>query len=251
MIHPAATVVVVRPRAEDGHPLVYLTQRHPDMRFLANFIVFPGGNVDPADRADAWSAHIDGRSAAAAAERFGLPASEALGYWVAALRELCEEAGLVLAYPADRGRDADHDAPIADASLPSDTRLQWQAALISGETDFLSLVAAADVKLALDRLHYMDRRIGPPGARVRYDTRYFLTVLPDDQEPIPCAREVARAFWMAPGEAVAAWERQELLMVPPTVATLRTLSEFRTVTDLLDAASKPDGLKMQSFPPFF
>lgn len=246
MIHPAATVIVVRPRAEDGQPLVYLTQRHPDMRFLANYIVFPGGNVDPADCAAAWQNHIGGRSPAAIAEQFELPVDEAVGYWVAALRELCEEAGLVLAYPAGgQARAAGAE------SLPEATRRQWQTALVQDEADFLSLVTAAGATLSLDRLYYLDRRIGPPGAKVRYDTRYFLTVLPADQEPIPCEREVARAFWMTPGDALAAWERQELLMVPPTVATLRTLAAFNSIDALMAAAARPEGLKMQSFPPFF
>lgn len=246
MIHPAATVVVIKPRPDDGQPFVYLTQRHPNMRFLANFMVFPGGNVDAADRQHAWQDHISGLDVAAAAERFGLPAADALGFWVAALRELCEEAGLVLLRPADHGTA---DGPLAD--IPEAMRRRWQDALVAREADFLSLVRENNVKLALDQLFYMDRRIGPPGARVRYDTRYFLTLLPPGQEPTPCEKEVAQAYWVTPGEAVAAWERQELLMVPPTVATLRTLSQFATVDELIKAASAPDGLKMQSFPPFF
>lgn len=251
MIHSAATVIVVRPRPGDGQPLVYLTQRHPDMRFLANYIVFPGGNVDPADHHERWRDCISGRSLAAVAERLGAPGPEALSIWVAAMRELCEEAGLVLATPAAAG---DADGPLADgplADVPAEQRQAWQQALVAGETDFLTIITEHRLKLALDRLHYMDRRVGPPGARVRYDTRYFLALLPPGQEPIPCRREVAQAFWMTPAEALAAWSRQELLMVPPTVATLRTLRDFATVDDLMRAATGPDGLKMQGFPPFF
>ena len=46
-IRPAATVVVVRPGPRG--PEVLVTRRTPRHRFLAGYVVFPGGAVDVAD----------------------------------------------------------------------------------------------------------------------------------------------------------------------------------------------------------
>jgi 8-oxo-dGTP pyrophosphatase MutT (NUDIX family) len=78
-------VVVVRPGPDDDGAAspagieVLVLRRSPDAGFVPGFVVFPGGSVDPPDRA-------------LAAAWFGTPAEEARA---CALRELAEEAGLV------------------------------------------------------------------------------------------------------------------------------------------------------------
>jgi 8-oxo-dGTP pyrophosphatase MutT (NUDIX family) len=105
----AATVVVLR--ASDDGPEVLLTRRPASMAFAANLHVFPGGKVDPGD-AEVAPAGPDAR-AVAVARRLGgnLPAGEALAVHGAALRELREETGIVLA-------GMDRLAPIAHWTTP-------------------------------------------------------------------------------------------------------------------------------------
>jgi 8-oxo-dGTP pyrophosphatase MutT (NUDIX family) len=87
----AATVVLMRPGA--AGPEVYIMVRRESMAFAAGAAVFPGGGVSPSDALElpaGW------------AERMGCPAEQAGAVVAAAVRELEEETGVVLA-PTDLG----------------------------------------------------------------------------------------------------------------------------------------------------
>ena len=72
------------------------------MRFLGGYYAFPGGKVDLADRSHEALAQTRGLSPEAAAHAIGDPADEvpAVAYWLAAVREVFEETGMLLARDA-------------------------------------------------------------------------------------------------------------------------------------------------------
>src|SRR5262245_58201471 len=116
---PAATVVVLREGAAGLE--VLLTHRPATMAFAAGMHVFPGGRVD----ADDASAELSVRSAVGpedAAIRLGgdLAPDAALGAHVAAIRELWEESGILLA-----------DTAAAPADIEG-----ARAALVEGTAEF-------------------------------------------------------------------------------------------------------------------
>src|ERR1700688_3095170 len=82
--------MLVRPRA-GARLLVYLTRRSSRSRFMPDAYVFPGGTLDASDR-----------SAAARARLYGSGDGIAEEVYVAALRELFEEAGVLIV--CDRAR---------------------------------------------------------------------------------------------------------------------------------------------------
>ncbi len=47
-------------------------------------------------------------------------------------------------------------------------------------------------------------------------------------------------MWITPRAASAAYDRGELLMMPPTIATLRQLTAYATAAEALDAAPARD-----------
>ena len=93
---PAATVVLLRPGSAGLE--VLLTQRPTTMAFASDAHVFPGGRVDPEDAAPGLAGRSV-RSAAEAALALGgdLAPPVALAAFLAAIRELFEEAGVLLA----------------------------------------------------------------------------------------------------------------------------------------------------------
>jgi 8-oxo-dGTP pyrophosphatase MutT (NUDIX family) len=95
----AATVVLLRP-ADSGFE-VYALRRADSMAFAPGMYAFPGGSVDPGDAADevAWS----GPPPEVWASRLGLDAPAARAVVCAAVRELFEESGVLLAGPASAG----------------------------------------------------------------------------------------------------------------------------------------------------
>ena len=102
-LRDAATVLILRdgPRDADGDALeVFMLRRNLDSDFVGGAFVFPGGAVDPEDRHDDLDTVCRGRSDADASARLGIEQG-GLAFWVAAIRESFEEAGVLLAYHPD------------------------------------------------------------------------------------------------------------------------------------------------------
>lgn len=88
---PASTVVLLRPSAARFD--VFLVKRHESATFMGGAHVFPGGSVDPHDRLAPRREISDGVDKAAA-RLPDLDPLDAIAYFVAAARELFEEAGV-------------------------------------------------------------------------------------------------------------------------------------------------------------
>jgi len=107
----AATVMLVRdaPRLE-----VFMLRRNLAVEFMGGAYVFPGGAVDADDRASELLGRCHGRDDSSASTQLGLHAG-GMGFWVAAIREAFEEAGVLLARSAATGKPIDLDDPsVAD-----------------------------------------------------------------------------------------------------------------------------------------
>jgi 8-oxo-dGTP pyrophosphatase MutT (NUDIX family) len=198
------------------------------MAFAAGAYAFPGGGVDPRDeRPIGWA----GPAPARWAERLGLDAALARAVVCAAVRETYEECGVLLAGP-------DADAVVTDA-----VGAGWEAdrrALVAGELSFADFLDRRELVLRSDLLSPWARWITPEFEERRYDTWFFLAALPPGQ----CARDVSgeadRTEWVAPAVATAGYDRGELRMLPPTVATMRALVPFATVAEAFEAGARRD-----------
>src|ERR1043166_429250 len=91
----ASTIIVVRPNTEGGFEAL-MTLRPQRLEFLGGYLVFPGGAVEEQDSSERMLALCRGLAASEAHAILGgeLRAEAALGHWVAAVRELFEEAGI-------------------------------------------------------------------------------------------------------------------------------------------------------------
>jgi 8-oxo-dGTP pyrophosphatase MutT (NUDIX family) len=156
----AATVLLLR--GEAGALEVLLVRRTPRARFMADAWVFPGGAVDPQD------------------------GSGEAGLRAAAIREVGEEAGIVLAPDAE-------------------------------------LVAFSNW-------------VTPERVKIRFDTWFYLSVMPAGQEARVDGREIVEARWLTPSDALAASDRGEMTIVFPTRRHLERISGYRSAAELLAAA---------------
>ena len=77
------------------------------------------------------------------------------------------------------------------------------------------------------------RWITPPQVKIRFDTWFYLSLLPDRAEPRVDGSEVVDASWYRPSAALAASDRGELLLVFPTIKHLQQLSSFASAKELL------------------
>jgi len=215
IIQQAATILLVRDRTDGGGVEVYMQKRPDTMRFLAGHYVFPGGSMDDEDGEGALLNRC-------APIREGInPERLSHAYWVTALRETFEEAGLMLAREKTGGWADMTGYP------------QERDRLLRGELSFREIVTGAGLILATDRMRYFGHRLTPRHvSRKRFATRYFVTVLPRGAEPIPHAGEVAADGWYSPEFALAEHAAGRMRMVPPTVDCLRVIARFRTAEEL-------------------
>jgi 8-oxo-dGTP pyrophosphatase MutT (NUDIX family) len=221
--------------AEDGPALeVCMLRRHLNSDFVGGAYVFPGGKVDDEDRTAVAEEACIGRSDAVASDMLGIE-SGGLAFWVAALRECFEEAGVMLAY--SEGAAAGDD--LVDVSDPDFRRrlAACRVELNAGTVGFLDACRAQGLRLAVDRVHYFSHWITPEPAPKRYDTRFFVTALPPGQVPVHDDHETTDTVWVRPTEALARAEAGEFDLIFPTIKNLEAIARFRTSAELLAAAA--------------
>ena len=220
---PSATVALVR-EATVG-PELLLVLRHSRASF-GNTYVFPGGLLEAQDY-DVWD-RCDGPDAGRANATLDLD-SGGLAYYSAAIRELFEEAGVLLA--------RNPDGSWADFREHADCR----AALNDGSVLWPDFLDRHDLRLACDALHYFSFWITPREIRKRFTTRFFVAALPSGQEASHCGNELMDSCWRTPAAALADSRNSDFPLPRPTQATLETLGEFADVSSLLDWARRQGG----------
>jgi 8-oxo-dGTP pyrophosphatase MutT (NUDIX family) len=92
------------------------------------------------------------------------------------------------------------------------------------------------VQLTEDDLVPWAHWITPEPEPRRYDTHFFVAVMPEDQQATDISGETDLAKWESPAAALAAADRGEIALMPPTRAILLELAEARSVADLLATA---------------
>ncbi len=222
----AATVMLVRDGSSGLE--VLMLQRRLDSAFVPGAHVFPGGALDPSDHHDEVSALCEGLSQAAAARLLGVH-DRALAFWVAAVRETFEEAGVLLAY--------DHNGTVVRLDDPDlhGRFAQHRREVDRGSRRLAEVCRAEGLRLAVDRMRYFGRWITPPGPPRRYDTRFFVAPAPEAQTPSPDEGETISDLWIRPCEALERSERGRLELIIPTVRSLVALDRFATASGLFDA----------------
>jgi 8-oxo-dGTP pyrophosphatase MutT (NUDIX family) len=211
---PAATLVLLRDRPAGGFEIL-LMQRHQASKFAAGDFVFPGGKLEVDDNPEDAVRWCTGLDLAGAARTLGLeqaPAT-ALAYWVGAIRETFEEAGVLLATTADGG-------PV---HLPAPRVAEYRRAVQADNRAFWSMIKAEKLRLATDRLVYFAHWVTPEGLPLRFDTRFFAAPMPDGQEVVGDDHEMISLRWLAPRAALDAHARGEISLRNPTVRNLMLL----------------------------
>jgi 8-oxo-dGTP pyrophosphatase MutT (NUDIX family) len=224
----AATVMLVRdaPRLE-----VFMLRRNLAVEFMGGAYVFPGGAVDADDRAPELLDRCHGRDDSSASTQLGLHAG-GMGFWVAAIREAFEEAGVLLARSAATGRPVDLDDPSVADRLDAARR-----SVGAGERPFLEVVEDEDLWLDAGALHLFSHWITPAASPRRYDTWFFVAAAPEGHAYLHDDSETVGSVWIRPKDALARAERGELEIIFPTMRNLEQLARFATAGELLDAVS--------------
>jgi 8-oxo-dGTP pyrophosphatase MutT (NUDIX family) len=199
-IRKAATVIAARD-GRDGVEVV-VVRRSASSRFLAGYVVFPGGAVDPDDvgLAKRWFGTLGEAPRAAA------------------IRELAEEAGLAI---TGGGVQAASDAQVGDRPV---------APLAHPR---LGLVDASPPAPA--HLPQIGHWVAPDDVSVRFDARYFAVAVTDPVlRPVADGSEASESWWANPRELLARWSRGEERLYWPTMKTMEAIAGCSSVKQLLE-----------------
>jgi 8-oxo-dGTP pyrophosphatase MutT (NUDIX family) len=208
----------------DGPFSVLLLERHGSIAFPGAH-AFPGGIVDVAD-AEASGARLPPDQCWAPAAEGDCPPG-ALPYWVAGVRELFEEVGILLA-----GRDG------RALKGPLEPGVAALRARVLGGEPFGRVLGEAGLVPGTDRLLYFARWITPVTNPRRWDTRFLVGRTPPGMEPVVDGTETVGATWFTPHAALAAYEAGAIELMPPTVRTLDDLARFSSVEAVLADARR-------------
>ena len=223
----ASTVVLLRPD-KNGSFEILLTRRPPQMRFLGGFYVFPGGSVHKDDYSAKVLDQCRGLSENDAQRILGNKhnADLAVGHWIAGIRELFEEVGVLLC-------ESRSGAPIDLRDETTKKRFETKRqAMVREKLGFAEFVESEKLCCDLSRMIYFFHRVTPELYPMRFDTRFYLAMLPAHQTPLPKSEEVTHSVWMKPAAALAQGYESDFPILPPTTTVLEDLAEIDTWSEL-------------------
>jgi len=229
MVYPryASTVVLLRPD-EDGGFDILLTRRPPQMRFLGGYYVFPGGTVHQNDYSARVLERCRGLSESDAQKILGNrhDPEVAMGHWIAAVRELFEEVGVLLCESmAKVGID------LREKTIQERFETKRQA-IVGERLDFGEFLESEGLYCDLSRIVYFFHRVTPEFYPMRFDTRFYLALLPAHQTPLASSEEVTHSVWIKPEKALAQVHQRDFPILPPTTTVLEDLAAIDTWNDL-------------------
>ena len=202
---------------------VLVLQRTAAAVFAPAATVFPGGAVDDDDFT--FADRVLGIDDAAAGIEHGLEGG-ALQYRVAAVRECFEEAGILLARQRASG-------------TPATAKPEWRDACNAGHATFLHVLEAEDLVVDARDLMLFGHWLTPLGAPRRYDTWFFVAHAPDGQIAAHDDNELVASEWVRPADALAAYARDEIELILPTLRSVQMLARFATTDELFAALAAP------------
>jgi 8-oxo-dGTP pyrophosphatase MutT (NUDIX family) len=237
----ASTVMLVRP-ADPANPAkfrgrtpieervaapngieLFMIRRQKSMSFAPDAVVFPGGRVDPkdADPALPWA----GPSPAEWAAKLHQSEDDARRIVVAAVREVFEECGVLLA-----GHDA--NSVVRDVSTPEWGRERDR--LIAHEQGFAEVLIRHKLFIRSDLLSYCANWVTPEFSPKRFDTFFFAALCPEGQTPDDCSTEASIADWVEPQWAFDLGDAGEIILLPPTIYNLNFVYHAKDLDELLN-----------------
>jgi len=193
-----------------------MVRRHERSSF-GDAHAFPGGVVDPEDF-EVYD-FCDGLSGAEANSRLGIQ-DDGLSYYSAAVREVFEESGVL----------------IADYSNLDEDLASVRSALNDGSLNWADFVKRVELSLHCGEFFYFSHWITPEAIEKRYSTRFFLAHLPQGQVADHCGGELTDSCWATAKEVLAASRRGEIILHFPTIKTLESVARHESIEELVDWA---------------
>jgi len=231
----AATVILLSDKEPEGFD-VLLLKRHEKSSFMGGNYVYPGGRVDHNDGSIESCSLSRGMTFQEARNILGgmLSPEESFAHWIAAIRELFEEAGVLLA--------CDQKGKLLQLKDREEQErfLHYRESLQNDKTSICEMAQKENLLLALDHLHYYAHWITPEARPERFDTCFFLARYPSGQEASHDQKETTAGVWITPRRALEENLKGNIILSPPTLKTLEDLSRFGSMDEVFGSLKTND-----------
>jgi 8-oxo-dGTP pyrophosphatase MutT (NUDIX family) len=231
----AATTILLRNKEPEGFE-VFLLKRHEKSSFMGGNYVYPGGRVDREDGSLEMCSFSKGVTLEETRTILGgtISPEESFAHWIAGIRELFEEAGVLLAY--------DEKGKLLQLKGPEERQrfMSYRESLQKDKKSICEMAQKEKLLFALDQLHYYAHWITPEARSERFDTRFFLTRYPSGQEATHDQKETTAGAWLTPQKALEENLTGEVVLSPPTLKTLEDLSRFENIEEIFHSLKKED-----------
>lgn len=215
----ASTVMLLRDGERGAE--VFMLRRTPEMAFAPSVHVFPGGGVDQrdGDLGLPWA----GPSPASWGERLGCSPAEAQMYVAAAIREVFEEVGVLLASPSASG-------PLAH---PDETWIGVRERLVSREVSIAEVLQQHNLVLRADLIVAKAHWLTPVFEPRRFDTWFFAALMPPHQVADGETSEADVAEWVVPADLIEEYAAGRALLLPPTLVCVEEIRDAGSAADFV------------------
>jgi len=225
-IRPAATVMLIDDRPDLQ---VYMLQRNAKTVFAGGMWVFPGGAVDYQDDASYYKDIVTHRTDAEASSLMGLE-SGAIAYYMAAIRETFEEAGILLALSKENESALKIDKKNAHKFQ------EYRDQLNANEVELKTILESENLLADVGQMHYVARWITPLGSPRRFDARFFIARIPSNQIPHHDDSELVNSAWLTPYEILDRIDQEEMILMTVTERMIRSLALFNSASQVINSA---------------
>ncbi len=245
-LRDASTVILVRESQDaPSHWQVLMVKRSAKSSFMPDVYVYPGGALDPADCTHNLTSVLEpGWGADEAHLRLREPQlspQQALGLYLAAIREVFEESGLLIAWDRATGQLVD----LLSSKEKTQAFSKYRAELVQYSISMHDLLESEDLFLKPSQLGYFARWITPLHLESRrYDARFFVIKAPLNQRALPDFSEVVDSRWARPATFLDDYAQGKIELAPPTISSLKRLAAFSSVDELFASACQCAPLPM-------
>ena len=223
----ASSVILLRDTTNEVE--TFLIQRHVASSFMGGLYAFPGGNLEAEDFSEELLAHVEGIAEEEAWAILGRESSPqiALAHWITGIREVFEEVGVFFA--SDEGgklisfEDEKHRKILE----------RHRELLNKGEMTFSQLLRQENLRFAAHNLIHYSHWVTPEARHKRYDTHFFLALVPEGQIPSADQKEITAVIWLTPQQALKANISGDIPLTPPALCMLEELAPFSSAEDII------------------
>ncbi|MHA1986981.1 MAG: NUDIX hydrolase [Promethearchaeota archaeon] len=228
----ASTVILLRERVpdlesdDDCEFEVFMAKRHENSRFMSEHHVFPGGSIEEQDVTNESNERLVGIEEDVL-ENLKEVCEDPSNLWVIAIRELFEEAGILIA----TNKTGDSRGKIEEK--PKKLK-KYQRKLQKKRMTMTKVLTKENLYYSASDLRYFGRLITPKLSPIRYDTQFFICKFPKNQNIHLFSDELTESLWGSPKQLLKLFKKREIKLIFPQYSSLQRLQKFKTIQEVLD-----------------